>query len=293
MQGACPPSSTKYLSIALAITIAFFAIELIGGILTNSLALMSDAWHMLNDAFGLAFAIFAAWISSRPTNIRKTYGYYRTEIIAAFLNGLFLWGIVVYIFFEAIQRIQQPTEVKSLTMLIIAFFGLLANGLSALTLSKSKDSSLNVKGAFLHVVADTLGSFGAISAGVIMLLTGWYQADAVISMMIGVLIFYSSGKLIFEALNILLEGVPHDIDISVLEKRISKMEGIKSVHDLHVWCIAPNKTCCMSCHIIVEKEVDRKELITDLINILKKEFGVDHTTFQLEDEDYPKAANEH
>jgi len=288
-----PLRGIRYLGIALGITISFFIIELVGGILTNSLALQTDAMHMLNDAFALVFALVAAWLALRPTSVKRTYGYYRAEILAAFLNGIFLWVVVVFIFFEALQRIQQPAEVKSLNMLIIAFFGLVANGLSAVTLSRSRDESLNVKGAFLHVVADTLGSVGAISAGLIMVFTGWYQADPLISMMIGVLIFYSSGNFIRDSLNVLLEGVPSNIDVSALERRIVELKGVRGVHDLHVWCITPTKLCCMSGHVVVKKGTNRKKLITTLINVLKEEFGIDHTTIQLEDEGYPKAVSEH
>jgi len=288
-----PPRGTRYLGVALGITLSFFIIELVGGILTNSLALLTDAWHMLNDVFALVFALVAAWLALRPTSVKRTYGYYRAEILAAFLNGIFLWVVVVFIFYEALHRIQQPAEVESLTMLIIAVFGLIANGLSAVTLSRSKDESLNVKGAFLHVVADALGSIGAISAGLIMYFTGWYQADPLISMMIGVLIFYSSGKLIRDSLNVLLEGVPYHIDVSALERRIVELKGVKRVHDLHVWCITPTKMCCMSGHVVVKKGTNRKKLTTTLINMLKEEFGIDHTTIQLEDEGYPKAVGEH
>ncbi len=288
-----PFKGTRYLGMALSITISFFIIELFGGILTNSLALFTDAWHMLNDAFALAFALLAAWFAQRPITVKRTYGYYRTEILAAFLNGIFLCAVVVFIFYEALQRFQQPSEVKSLNMLIIAFFGLVANGLSALTLSRSRDESLNVRGAFLHVVADTLGSVGAISAGLIMFFTGWYQADPLISMIIGVLIFYSSGKLIRESLNVLLEGVPTHIDLNEIERRIVQLKGVKDVHDLHVWCITPTKMCLMSGHVVVKKGTNRKKLITTLINMLKEEFGIDHTTVQLEDEGYPKSVGEH
>jgi cobalt-zinc-cadmium efflux system protein len=288
-----PPRGLRYLGIALGITISFFIIELVGGILTNSLALLTDAWHMLNDVFALIFALIAAWLALRPISVKRTYGYYRAEILAAFLNGILLWVIVVFIFYQAIQRIQQPTEVESLNMLIIAVFGLIANGLSAVTLSRSKEESLNVRGAFLHVVADTLGSIGAISAGLIMFFTGWFQIDPLISMMIGVLIFYSSGKLIRDSLNVLLEGVPSHIDVSVLERRIVELEDVKRVHDLHVWCITPTKMCCMSGHVVVKKGTDRKKLIATLIDMLKEEFGIDHTTIQLEDEGYPKAVGEH
>jgi len=288
-----PPRGTRYLGIALGITITFFIIELIGGFLTNSLALLTDAWHMLNDVLALSFGLVAAWLALRPITVKKTYGYYRAEILAAFLNGIFLWAIVVFIFYQAIQRIQQPAIVDSPSMLVIAVFGLAANGLSAIVLSRSKDESLNVKGAFLHVIADTLGSVGAISAGLIMYFTGWYEADPLISMMIGVLIFYSSGKLIRDSINVLLEGVPPNIDVGAVERRIVELKGVKGVHDLHVWCITPTKMCLMSGHVVVKKGINRKKLISTLINVLKEEFGIDHTTIQLEDEGYPKAANEH
>jgi len=288
-----PPRGTRYLGIALGITISFFIIELIGGFLTNSLALLTDAWHMLNDVLALSLGLVAAWLALRPITVKKTYGYYRAEILAAFLNGIFLWAIVVFIFYQAIQRIQQPAEVESLNMLVIAVFGLTANGLSAVVLSKSKNESLNVRGAFLHVVADTLGSVGAISAGLIMFFTRWYQADPLISMMIGVLIFYSSGKLIRDSLNVLLEGVPSHIDVSALERRIVELKDVKGIHDLHVWCITPTKMCLMSGHVVVKKGTNRKKLISTLIHVLKEEFGIDHTTIQIEDEGYPKAASEH
>lgn len=284
---------TRYLGVALGITISFFIIELVGGIFTNSLALLTDAWHMLNDVLALVFALVALWIASRPVTVKKTYGYYRAEILAAFLNGIFLWAVVVLIFYEGLQRIQRPVEVNSLGMLVIAVFGLMANGLSVAVLSRSRHESLNVKGAFLHVVADTLGSVGVISAGLIMFFTGWYLADPLISMMIGVLIFYSSGRLVRDSLNVLLEGVPFHIDLEKVEKKIAGFEGVKNVHDLHVWCITPNRMCCMSGHVVVKRGTDRRELITNLMNMLKDEFGIDHTTIQLEEEDYPKATGEH
>ena len=288
-----PMQGLRSLALALSITVSFFAIELIGGVLTNSLALLTDAWHMLNDVVALIFAVVAAWLARRPVSLQKTYGYYRAEILAGFLNGIFLWAIVVFIFYQALMRIQQPPEVESLEMLIIALVGLAANGLSAVILSRSRAESFNVRGAFLHVVADTLGSLGAIAAGVIMLFTGWYQADALISMAIGVLIFYSSARLLRDSVNVLLEGVPSHIDASALEHRIKAGEGVKDVHDLHVWCITPTKLCCMSGHVVVTRRTNRKQLMETLIHMLKDEFGIDHTTIQLETEGYPKAPGEH
>jgi cobalt-zinc-cadmium efflux system protein len=288
-----PPRGRRYLAIALGITAIYFVVELVGSIITNSLALLADAWHMLNDASALVFAIFAAWVAERPVDVKKTFGYYRAEILAAFLNGIFLWAVVVFIFYEAIQRIQSPLRVQSFDMTIIAFFGLVANGVSAYVLSKSRSESLNVKGAFLHVLSDALGSIGAVAAGLIMYLTGQYLADPIISMLLGLLIFYSSWKLVHESLNVLLEGVPYGIDVNAVERRIRKSKGVKDVHDLHVWCITPTKICALSCHVIVEEKTDRKKLLSDLMSMLKEEFGIDHTTIQLEDEGYPKAVSEH
>jgi len=286
-------STTKALVVAVGITATFFVIELVGGILTNSLALQTDAFHMLTDVVALAYALVAARLAQRPVSLRRTYGYYRVEILSAFLNGILLWAVVIFVFYEAIQRIQYPSDVQSLNMLIIAALGLVANGLVAATLSRSRNASLNLKGAFLHVVADALGSVGAISAGIIMFFTGWYQADPIASIMIGVLVFYSSGKLVRDSVNVLLEGVPSHIDVSAVERRILGMKGVKNVHDLHVWSIADTKMCCMSSHVVVEDDTNGKDLVTKLIHILKEEFGIDHTTFQLEDESYPKAAGEH
>ena len=286
-------STTRALTLAVGITTSFFAIELIGGILTNSLALQTDALHMLTDVVALAYALVAARLAQRPVTLKKTYGYYRVEILSAFLNGILLWAVVIFVIYEAIQRIQQPASVQSLNMLIIAVLGLAANGLVAVTLSRSRNESLNLKGAFLHVVADVLGSVGAISAGLIMVFTGWYQADPIASIMIGVLVFYSSGKLVRDSVNVLLEGVPPHIDVASLEHRIAGVKGVMNVHDLHVWSIADSKMCCMSSHVVVEDGVDRKEMIAKLIHLLKEEFGIDHTTVQLEGKDYPKAANEH
>jgi len=285
--------TTRALTIALAITVSFFVIELVGGIVTNSLALQTDALHMLTDVFALGYALVAAWLAQRPITLKRTYGYYRVEILSAFVNGIFLWAVMLFVLYEAIQRIQRPAGVQSLNMLIIAVLGLIANGLVAASLSGSKNESLNIRGAFLHVIADVLGSVGAISAGAIMYFTAWYQADAIASIMIGVLVFYSSAKLVRDSVNVLLEGVPPHIDVAALEGRIAGVGGVKNVHDLHVWSIADSKMCCMSSHVVVEEGIDRRDLITKLIQMLKDEFGIDHTTIQLEGEDYPKAANEH
>ncbi len=285
--------SRRHLVIALAITFGFFFVELVGGYATNSLALLADAWHMLNDAFALGFAAVAAWIAERPNDFRKTFGYYRAEILAAFCNGLFLFAIVIYIFISAIERLRFPSVVASGEMLVIAVLGLGANGLSAFVLSRSKSESMNVHGAFLHVVSDTLGSVGVIVAGVVMLFTGWYQADPVFSIVVGVLIFAGAFQLVRESVNVLLEGVPAGIDAGLVEKRILDQAGVAGVHDLHVWCMTPTRICALTCHVVVHPDADRRKLTEDLIKMLDAEFGIDHTTIQLEDEGYPKAEREH
>jgi cobalt-zinc-cadmium efflux system protein len=286
-------ADTRLLAVATVITASFFVIELVGGILTNSLVLQADAWHMLNDCFALVFALAAIWVTKRPLNERKTFGYHRAEILAAFLNGILLWAVVVFIFYEAVQRILHLAVVESLDMLIIAILGLLANGLSAFVLSKSTSKNLNVKGAFLHVLADALGSVAAIFAGFVMYFTGFYQADPLMSIIVGVLILFSSWRLVRESLNVLLEGVPYGIDLSQVQRKLTELKGVRAVHDLHVWCITPAKICALSCHVVVEKEADRRKLMSEMISMLKDEFGIDHTTIQLEDEGYPKAASEH
>jgi cobalt-zinc-cadmium efflux system protein len=286
-------SSRKHLGIALGITASFFVLELVGAYVTNSLALMADAWHMLNDASALAFALVAAWIAERPNDDRKTFGYYRTEIIAAFLNGIFLCIIVILIFYNAIQRIQNPASVETSEMLTIATLGLAANGLSALVLARSKSESLNIRGAYLHVISDTLGSVAVIAAGLIMLFTGWYQADPIFSMLVAGLILIGAYKLVRESVNVLLEGVPSGIDVNAVEHRIMEHKGVKGVHDLHVWCITPTRICALSCHIVMEEGTDRRKLTSDLIRMLEAEFGIDHTTIQLEEEGYPKSPHEH
>jgi cobalt-zinc-cadmium efflux system protein len=279
--------------LAFLVTLSFFILELVGGFITNSLALTADAWHMLNDAVALLFALAAAWISTRPVDMNKTFGYYRAEILAAFLNGVFLLGVMIIILYDAILRLLNPQPVRSVEMLIIAVLGLAANGLSAAFLYEGRNKSLNVKGAFLHVISDLLGSVAVIAAALVILFTQSYQADPILSMVVGVLVFYGAYQLIRDSVNVLLEGVPKGIDVSVVEGRIKEQKGVKGVHDLHVWCITPTRVCALSCHVVMEKDADRKQLTSDLIAILEREFGIDHTTIQLEEEGYPKAGSEH
>ena len=285
--------SRRSLGLALGLTLAFFFVELVGGYLANSLALIADSWHMLNDAFALGFAVVASWVAERPNDVRKTYGYYRAEILAAFLNGLLLFAVVAFIGYSAVLRFVSPEAVASGEMLVIAVLGLIVNGLSALILSRTGSESLNVRGAFLHVVSDALGSVAVIVAGLVILFTGWVQADPVFSVLVGLLISYGAFKLVRESVNVLLEGAPRGIDVGKVEKRIREQEGVVGIHDLHVWCMTPTRICALSCHVVVKANVDRRKLTADLISVLDTEFGIDHTTIQLEDEGYPIAISEH
>lgn len=281
------------LKISFTVTLVFFFVELVGGLLSNSLALISDAWHMLNDVFAIFFALLASWIAGRPLDGRKTFGYYRSEVVAAFLNGVFLCVVVVFLFYEAFLRLINPVYVEGFGMLVVAFLGFLANGVSAYVLHKSEGASLNVKAAFLHVIADIFGSVGAISAALIIYFTGWFLADSIISIVIGVLILYGSFKLILESLNVLLEGVPSNINLKAVEEKILAEGGVESVHDLHVWCVTPDKMCILTAHVVVGADVNQRHLLSRLIDGLKKDFGIDHVTIQFETEGFPKSANEH
>ncbi len=281
------------LKVSFTVTLVFFFVELFGGFLFNSLALIGDAWHMLNDVFALFFALLASWVAQKPLDERKTFGYYRSEVIAAFLNGVFLCVIVVFLFYEAFLRLMNPVFVEGFGMLIVSFSGLLANGVSAYVLHKSGEKSLNVRGAFLHVVSDMLGSIGAISAALIIYFTGWFFADSIISIFIGLLILYGSGKLIHESLNVLLEGVPSHINLRAVEEKILGEDGVESVHDLHVWCVTPDKMCVLTAHVVVGGDVDQKILLSRLIDGLRRDFGIDHVTIQFESRGFPKASNEH
>lgn len=285
--------SVGALKLAFTITLTYFFIELIGGLLSNSLALISDAWHMLNDVIALLFALLASWIARRPLDNRKTFGYYRSEVVAAFLNGIFLCVVVIFIFYEAFLRFKSPVHVEGLSMLVVASFGLLVNLFSAHILHRSGGRSLNVRGAFLHVIADIFGSIGAISAALIIYFTGWFLVDSIISIVIGLLILYSSGKLIMDSLNVLLEGVPSHIDLKAVEEKILSEKGVEGVHDLHVWCVTPDKMCILSAHVIVGDDVDEKSLLSKLISVMRKDFGIDHVTIQFETKGFPKSDYEH
>jgi cobalt-zinc-cadmium efflux system protein len=276
-------TETLRLKLALAISGIYFFAELIGGFLTNSLALLSDAGHMLSDIAALALSLFAFRIAKRPATVSSTYGYHRAEILAALFNGLTLWLIVGVIFAAAYNRFFDPPAVESYGMMIVASLGLLVNVVAGAILYGSHHHNLNLRGAFLHVVSDALGSVGAIAAGLIMLFTSWYVADPVISILIGLLILHSSWNLVKESLSVLMQAVPKGIRLEDVQQALEGVEGVSKVHDLHVWAVTSD-IFTLSAHAVVENGGDFHQVLNGIEDTLKERFNIEHTTIQLETE---------
>jgi cobalt-zinc-cadmium efflux system protein len=275
---------TRRLILALVITAVYFVVEVVGGLLTNSLALLSDAGHMFSDAVALALSLFAFQMAKRPATTEKTYGYHRLEILAALFNGLTLWLIVGAIFHEAYRRLLSPPEVQSLGMLIVATVGLAVNVATGMILYASRQKSLNLRGAFLHVVGDALGSVGAIAAGLIMLSTGWRLADPLVSVLIGGIILMTSWGLVRESVGILMQWAPREIDVGQVQKAMVEVRGVVKVHDLHIWAVTTG-VFTLSAHAVVDGEEDFPQVLNGIETILRDRFNIEHTTIQFETED--------
>ena len=266
------------------LTFSYFVIEVVGGILTNSLALLADAAHMLTDVFGLGLALFATWISQKPATPEKTYGYYRFEILAALTNAIMLFFISFYILYEAYYRFKTPPVVASLPMMLIAVVGLGINMIGLWILRTGANESLNLQGAFLEVVSDALGSIGVIVAGLIIYFTGWYYADPLFSVLIGVFVLPRTYKLLTQAVNVLLEGTPAHINVAAVEQTMLELIGVTAIHDLHLWTITSGIDA-LSAHVVLNQGVDSEgesKILDDLNTTLKREFGIDHSTIQFE-----------
>ncbi|MCF6093036.1 cation diffusion facilitator family transporter [Microaerobacter geothermalis] len=278
-------TNKKLLTIALLITISFMIAEIIGGILSNSLALLSDAGHMFSDAFSLALSLIAIRFTTKPPTPQRTYGFYRFEILAAFINGVTLAVIAVYIYFEAYQRIISPPEVQGNTMLLIAFIGLLANIAAAWVLTRGNTAeNLNMRSAFLHVLGDMLGSIGAIAAGLLIMFFDWYIADPVISIIVATLILFSGWRVTKESVHILIEGSPKHIDVNELNDKLHTIKGVVSIHDLHLWTITSGMES-LSCHIVIDPDADPQQILLASKKLIHDAYGIDHVTLQLETED--------
>jgi cobalt-zinc-cadmium efflux system protein len=264
----------------------------VGGYLTNSLALMSDAGHMLTDISALGLSLLALWFSGKPADVKKTYGYYRMEILSALLNGVLLLGITGFILVEAWERFRTPAEVQLAPMAVVATIGLLAN-LGALAFLH-RSHSMNVRGAFLHVLGDTLSSVGVLVGAGVMWLTGWYVVDPLISVLISVVIVVGALRLVKDAVDVLLEAVPSHVDLSVVKELLLKVQGVTDVHDLHVWTIA-NGMYALSAHLVVRDPMvcNNDDILSAAKHELYDRFGIDHTTIQIESETYAHLGEVH
>ncbi|HEY6673555.1 MAG TPA: cation diffusion facilitator family transporter [Rubrobacteraceae bacterium] len=271
----------RALALVLALTAAYTVVEIVGGFLTGSLALLADAGHMLSDNLSLGIALGAAWLALRPATPNRSFGYRRAEILAALANGVTLVAISIWIFIEAYSRLREPTEVLGGPMLLVAALGLLVNAAGAIILYRSGGESLNVQGAMRHVFADALGSVGAIVAAAVIILTGWRYADPLISVAIGFLILGSSWKLLKDSTNILLEATPPDLDAAEVGQKMASAEGIVEVHDLHIWTITSGFPA-LSAHVLVGRHEDCHARRRELEDILAREYGISHTTLQVD-----------
>lgn len=266
---------------ALCLTTTFLIVEVIGAWISGSLALLADAAHMLTDAGGLALALFAIWFAARPPSASKTYGYLRAEVLAALVNAVVLLLLAIYILYEALQRLFAPPEVLSTPMLIVAVVGLVVNLISMRLLAAGSAESLNLKGAYFEVLADMLGSIGVIASALIIMFTGWTLADPIIGAAIGVFIVPRTWSLLRHAVNILLEGTPIGFDLAGLERRLRELPGVLDTHDLHVWTITSGVDA-MSGHLVVDDNADQQALLVAARAALHEDFGIDHTTIQIE-----------
>lgn len=271
------------LFIVLALTASFMIVEAVVGLLTNSLVLIADAGHMLTDVAGLTIALTAIWFAQRPATETKTYGYYRAEILGALLNSVLLIAVSAYILFEAYQRFQDPPEVPSTPLLIVATLGLGVNIVGAWMLLRGASQSLNIRGAFLEVVGDGLGSVGAIAAGIVLLTTGWQYADPLFAAGVGLFILPRTWHLLKGALDVLFEGTPSNISLADVQQTMLSAAGVRSVHDLHIWTVTSGFVA-LSGHVQVSEEADRDAALVTLRERLHEKFDIDHVTIQIEHE---------
>lgn len=264
----------------LVLTGTFMVVEAVGGWLSGSLALLADAGHMLTDVGALALSLLTAWIAQRPANDSKTYGYLRWEILAALVNGAALFGIAAWVVIEAIQRIQEPQPIRTGLFLAVASAGLLVNLISLAVLHSHRAGSLNVRGAYLHVMGDALGSVGALAAAAVIALTGWTQADPIASILLSILILVGAGRLLRDSTDILLESVPRHVSMAEVQRRMLAVPGVEAVHDLHVWTVTSGMVA-MSGHAVVP-DLEAHPGVLDGIRTEMSRMGIGHVTIQLE-----------
>jgi cobalt-zinc-cadmium efflux system protein len=270
----------RRLRVALAITATFLVAEVVGGLVSNSLALLADAGHMLTDVAALALSLFVAWFSRQPYEPRRTFGYLRWEILAAFLNGATLLLLSAWIAVEAVLRLSEPEAVASGVMLVIAVIGIVANVAAAWILHPASESSLNMRGAYLHVIGDLLGSVATVTAALLVRFTGWLVADPIASLLMTLLIVRGAWRLVRESVDVLLESTPAHISLGKVRQQLEAIPGIESVHDLHVWAVTSG-VVAMSVHAIM-REPERHQHVLEHVHDAMRLFGIDHVTVQLE-----------
>lgn len=279
-------------AIGLVVSSVLCVAEFVGGWWTNSLALLSDAAHMLTDVGALALTLFALWIGSRPASERKTYGWYRAEILAALVNGVVLSVLTVFIVLEAWRRLVAPEPVEARGMLAVATLGLAVNVFVAMRLHEHQHRSLNLRGAYLHVLSDLLGSVGAIAAAAVMLATGWMGVDPLVSLAIAALILVASWTLVREAVDVLMEAVPPHVDLELLAQRLRAVPGVDEVHDLHVWTLTTGRYA-LSAHAVSREPGGDDRLLDGLTEVCLREFRIEHVTIQIERENRRASEPDH
>ncbi len=260
-----------------------FVLEVIGGIISNSLALLSDAGHMLTDIFALSLSLFAVKFASMPATEKKTYGFYRIEILTAFINGMVLILLTLYIFYEAYRRLIAPKEVKSLIMLVVASIGLIVNIAGAFILKGSSRENINIRSAFLHIIGDALSSAGVIIGGIIIMATKWYVVDPLLSIAIGVVILRGAYGLVSESVNILLEAVPKGIRVDTVVGEVKRIDGVRDIHDVHIWTLTSG-VYALSAHVLISDLLtsESNKVLERINSLLKEKFNIQHTTIQFE-----------
>jgi cobalt-zinc-cadmium efflux system protein len=279
-------SNIKRVQLALALTGTFMLVEVVGGILSGSLALLADAGHMLTDTMALALSAIAFRMSTRPADKKRSYGYQRFQILAAFVNGLSLLVIVGWILFEAIQRILSPPLVMGQMMLIVASAGLVVNVVVFLVIHGGDQENLNMRGAALHVLGDLLGSVAAITAALIILYTGWMPIDPILSIGVAMLIFRSAWHLVKRSAHILLEGVPEWLDVDEMQSKIiSNNSEVKEIHHVHVWGLTPQHPMLTMHVALIQDQSDTTSIVRSIKSLLKQEYGIDHSTIEVECDD--------
>ena len=271
--------SIQVLKTSLILTATFFVIEAVAGYFTNSLALLSDAGHMLTDMLALLVSLFAAKMMRRAPTAQKSYGYYRTEVLAALFNGLALFLMIGVIYYEALQRLFLPEPVRSAGVIVVGGAGLIVNLISAWLLHGHRD--LNVRAAYYHVITDAMGSVGAMAAGILIYFTGWPMFDPLTSFLIGGLVLFSAWSLIRDSINILMEAVPKHLNLMRIREEVRTLTGVENIHDLHVWSIG-SQSHALSAHIVVQPNYDPIDVRSRVEDLLRATFHLDHTTLQVE-----------